>query len=65
MTPDERDLRLFHVNWIDAVNAGDLPRLLELLSDDAVLFSPGSRPSGASGSPRRSPPRMGNGASAA
>ncbi len=46
MTSDERDLRALHVTWIDAVNAGDLPRLLELLSDDAVLFSPGQPPFG-------------------
>lgn len=46
MSSDERDVRALHVTWIDAVNAGDLPRLLELLSDDAVLFSPGQPPFG-------------------
>ncbi|MBI5169162.1 MAG: SgcJ/EcaC family oxidoreductase [Candidatus Eisenbacteria bacterium] len=46
MTPDERDVRALHATWIEAVNAGDLPRLLELLADDAVLFSPGQPPFG-------------------
>lgn len=40
MTPDERAIRELHAAWIDAVNAGDLPRLLGWLAEDAVLLNP-------------------------
>ena len=39
MGPDEQGIREPHSNWINAVNAGDLVRLLTLMTDDAV-FSP-------------------------
>ena len=39
MGPDEQGIRELHSNWIDAVNAGDVVRLLTLMTDDAV-FSP-------------------------
>jgi uncharacterized protein (TIGR02246 family) len=35
-----------HSTWIDAVNAGDLDRLLSLMADDAVFLSPGRAPVG-------------------
>jgi uncharacterized protein (TIGR02246 family) len=46
---DERAIRDFHTNWIDAVNAGDLGRLLSLMADDVVLLSPGRTPIGRDG----------------
>ena len=30
-----------HSTWIDAVNAGDLARLLSLMADDVVFLNPG------------------------
>ncbi len=44
MDPEERSIREVHLTWIDAVNAGDLDRLLAMMADDAVLLSPGNRP---------------------
>ena len=46
MGPDERAIREVHSTWIDAVNAGDLVRLLTLITDDVVFLSPGEAPSG-------------------
>ena len=43
---DEQALRGVHATWIDAVNAGDLARLLTLQTDDAVFLSPGEQPFG-------------------
>lgn len=40
MNTDERAIRELHSAWIEAVNAGDLPRLLGWLADDAVLLNP-------------------------
>jgi uncharacterized protein (TIGR02246 family) len=49
--PDERAIRELHVTWIEAVNAGDLARLLALMTDDAVLLNPGEEPLGRAGFP--------------
>lgn len=49
MTPDEQALRELHAAWMDAVNAGDLARLLPLMTADAVLVSPGQAPIGRDG----------------
>ena len=49
MGPDERAIRAAHVTWIDAVNAGDLTRLLSLMADDVVFLSPGEAPVGRDG----------------
>jgi len=38
-----------HSSWIDAVNAGDLARLLTLLAEDVVFLSPGQAPAGREG----------------
>ena len=46
MGPDERGIREAHSTWIDAVNAGDLVRLLALMTDDVVFLSPGQAPFG-------------------
>ena len=49
MGPDEREVRKLHSTWIDAVNAGDLARLLPLMVDDAVFLTPGQAPFGREG----------------
>ena len=46
MEPDERAVREVHATWIDAVNAGDLARLLKLMADDVVFLNPGRAPIG-------------------
>ena len=45
MTSDEQAIRQAHSTWIDAVNAGDLTRLLTLVADDVVFLGPGQAPS--------------------
>jgi uncharacterized protein (TIGR02246 family) len=49
MGSDEQALRELHTTWIDAVNAGDLARLLSLMTDDVVLLNPGGAPTGKDG----------------
>ena len=49
MGPDERAIRAVHLTWIDAVNAGDLGRLLTLTADDVVFLNPGKAPFGRDG----------------
>lgn len=46
MGADERQIREMHSTWIDAVNAGDLARLLTLVADDVVFLNPGQAPFG-------------------
>jgi uncharacterized protein (TIGR02246 family) len=46
MTPDEREIRAVHSIWMEAVNAGDLARLLTLVAEDVVFFGPGQAPFG-------------------
>jgi uncharacterized protein (TIGR02246 family) len=46
MGSDERAIRAVHSTWIDAVNAGDLGRLLALMADDVVFLNPGRAPLG-------------------
>ena len=46
MTSDEQEIRAVHSIWIDAVNAGDLARLLTLVAEDAVFLTPGQTPFG-------------------
>ena len=41
MRSDEQAIREVHSTWIDAVNAGDLARLLSLMADDVVFLNPG------------------------
>jgi uncharacterized protein (TIGR02246 family) len=43
---DEGAIREVHSSWIDAVNAGDLARLLTLMTDDVVFLNPGKEPVG-------------------
>ena len=49
MGPDEQAIRALHSTWIDAVNAGDLVRLLTLMADDVVFLNPGRAPLGRDG----------------
>jgi uncharacterized protein (TIGR02246 family) len=44
--PDERAIHEVHSTWIDAVNAGDLVRLLTLMADGVVFLNPGRAPLG-------------------
>lgn len=44
MGADERLIREVHSTWIDAVNAGDLARLLTLVADDVAFLNPGQAP---------------------
>ena len=46
MTSDEQNIRTVHSLWIDAVNAGDLTRLLTLVTEDVVFLAPGEAPFG-------------------
>ena len=46
MGPDERAIREVQSTWIDAVNAGDLVRLLTLMADDVVILTSGRAPLG-------------------
>src|SRR5580704_156672 len=49
MASDEREIRTVHSIWIDAVNAGDLARLLTLVAEDVVFLTPGQAPFGQEG----------------
>ena len=49
MGTHERQIREAHSTWIDAVNAGDLARLLTLMADDVVFLNPGQAPFGRAG----------------
>jgi uncharacterized protein (TIGR02246 family) len=46
MASDDREIRTVHSIWIDAVNAGDLARLLALVAEDVVFLTPGQAPLG-------------------
>src|SRR5246127_1722677 len=49
MASDEREIRTVHSIWLDAVNAGDLARLLTLVAEDVVFLTPGQAPLGRGG----------------
>jgi uncharacterized protein (TIGR02246 family) len=51
MGPDERAICEVHSTWIEAVNAGDVVRLLSLMADDVVFLNPGQAPLGREGFP--------------
>ncbi len=51
MGSGEQAIREVHATWIDAVNAGDLVRLLTLMTDDVVFLNPGRAPFGRDGFP--------------
>ncbi len=46
---DEDEIVKAHSAWIEAVNAGNLPVLLGLMTDDAVFLNPGQAPFGKEG----------------
>ena len=46
---DEREIRTVHSIWVDAINAGDLARLLTLVAEDVVFLIPGQPPFGREG----------------
>ena len=49
MRSDEQEIHEVHSTWIEAVNAGDLVRLLTMMADDAVFLNPGRAPFGRDG----------------
>lgn len=49
MKSDEQEIHEVHTTWIGAVNAGDLARLLTLMTDDVVFLGPGQAPFGREG----------------
>ena len=49
MASDDREIRTVHSIWMDAVNAGDLARLLALVAEDVVFLTPGQAPFGREG----------------
>ncbi|WP_460527248.1 YybH family protein [Chitinimonas naiadis] len=51
MEPDERAVHEVHTRFINAVNAGDLARLLTMMADDVVFLGPGQAPFGRDGFP--------------
>jgi uncharacterized protein (TIGR02246 family) len=51
MDSGERAVREVHTTWLEAVNAGDLGRLLTLMADDVVFLNPGRPPLGRDGFP--------------
>ena len=53
MESDEHAVREVHKTWIDAVNAGDLARLLTFMADDVLFVNPGQEPFGRDGFPTR------------
>ena len=44
MRSDKQEIHEVHSTWINAVNAGDLARLLSLMADDVVFLLPGHPP---------------------
>ena len=49
MRSEEQKIHEVHSTWIDAVNAGELDRLLTLMAGDSVFFAPGQAPFGRDG----------------
>src|ERR1044071_8338297 len=49
MESEERAIHAVHSSWIEAVNTGDLARLLSLMADDVVFLNPGHAPFGRDG----------------
>jgi uncharacterized protein (TIGR02246 family) len=46
MTDDVRQIRELIGSWIAASNAGDLPALMDMMTDDVVFMTPGRPPFG-------------------
>ena len=46
MTDDARQIRELIDSWIAASNAGDVPALMDMMTDDVVFMTPGRPPFG-------------------
>jgi uncharacterized protein (TIGR02246 family) len=46
MSDDELAIRKLLVAWMDASKAGDLPAVLDLMTDDVLFMTPGRQPFG-------------------
>jgi uncharacterized protein (TIGR02246 family) len=46
MTDDERKIRELVEGWIAASKAGDLPALMDMMTDDVIFMTPGRPPFG-------------------
>jgi len=46
MTDDERKIRELVDSWIAATKAGDLPALMDMMTDDVIFMTPGRPPFG-------------------
>lgn len=46
MTDDERKIRELVEGWIAASKAGDLPALMDMMTDDVIFLTPGRPPFG-------------------
>jgi uncharacterized protein (TIGR02246 family) len=46
MSQDERAVRAVMAEWMAASSAGDVPKVLSLMADDAVFLVPGREPFG-------------------
>lgn len=51
MDADEQAIRDHHATWMQAVNAGEVAPLMDLMADDVVLLNPGGAPLGRAGFP--------------
>src|SRR5271154_7425179 len=46
MTDDARQIRELIDSWIEASNAGDVPALMDMMTDDVIFMTPGRPPFG-------------------
>jgi uncharacterized protein (TIGR02246 family) len=46
MTDDARQIRELIDSWIAASNAGDVPALMDMMTDDVIFMTPGRAPFG-------------------
>jgi uncharacterized protein (TIGR02246 family) len=46
MTDDAREIRELIDSWIAASNAGDVPALMDMMTDDVIFMTPGRPPFG-------------------
>ena len=49
MNSETPEIQEVHTSWINAVNAGDLDRLLAMMTDDVVFLGPSQAPFGRDG----------------
>ena len=46
MSDDEKAIRALVDAWMESSKAGDLPAVLDLMTDDAIFMTPGEKPFG-------------------